>query len=169
MSWVAWKQTHLWSGAPGTTCYSSGWSTYCYNCRWLNQNVMLLSYIRVFPSIWSEKKYVFQLILFKNTCVYIFLWIAIHWVCRIDTNRSDKISVHRDAPVNRYTPTLCKTSVSPLLIHWRYCSLASLLEKLIPVCCYTVECHYNTVQFSILHRQVLFNMQVQLHTKLHKP
>ena len=46
----------------------------------------------------------FQLVSFKNTCVYSFLWIAIQWVCRIDTNRSDKISMHRDAPVNRYTP-----------------------------------------------------------------
>ena len=33
----------------------------------LSQDVTLLSYIRVFPSIWSEKKYVFQLVLFKNT------------------------------------------------------------------------------------------------------
>ena len=33
MSWVAWKQRHLWSGAPRTTCYSNGWSTYYYNCR----------------------------------------------------------------------------------------------------------------------------------------
>ena len=71
----------------------------------LSQDVTLLSYIRVFPSIWSEKKYVFQLVSFKNTCVYSFLWIAIHWVRRIDTNRSDKISMHRDAPVNRYTPS----------------------------------------------------------------
>ena len=70
-----------------------------------SQNVTLLSYIRVFPSIWSEKNYVFQLVSFKNTCVYSFLWIAIHWVCRIDTNRSDKISMHRDAPVNHYTPS----------------------------------------------------------------
>ena len=70
----------------------------------LSQDVTLLSYIRVFPSIWSEKNYVFQLVSLKNTCVYSFLWIAIHWVCRIDTNRSDKISMHRDAPVNRYTP-----------------------------------------------------------------
>ena len=70
----------------------------------LSQDVTLLSYIRVFPSIWSEKNYVFQLDSYKNTCVYSFLWIAIHWVCRIDTNRSDKISMHRDAPVNRYTP-----------------------------------------------------------------
>ena len=70
----------------------------------LSQDVPLLSYIRVFPSIWSEKNYVFQLVSFKNTCAYSFLWIAIHWVCRIDTNHSDKISMHRDAPVNRYTP-----------------------------------------------------------------
>ena len=71
----------------------------------LSQDVTLLSYIRVFPSIWSEKKYVFQLVSFKNTCVYSFLWIAIHWVRSIDTNCSDKISMHRDAPVNRYTPS----------------------------------------------------------------
>ena len=69
----------------------------------LSQDVTLLSYIRVFPSIWSEKNYVFQLVSFKNTCVYSFLWITKHWVCRIDTNRSDKISMHRDAPVNGYT------------------------------------------------------------------
>ena len=33
------------------------WSTYYYNCRWLNQNVTLLSYIRVFPYVaiwWHE-------------------------------------------------------------------------------------------------------------------
>ena len=71
----------------------------------LSQDVTLLSCIRVFPSVWSEKNYVFLLVLFKNVCVYSFLWIAIHWVCRIDTNRSDKISMHRDTPVNRYTPT----------------------------------------------------------------
>ena len=71
----------------------------------LSQDMTLLSYIRVFPSIWSEKNYMVQLVSFKNTCVYSFMWIAIHWVCRIDTNRSDKISMHRDAPVNRYTPT----------------------------------------------------------------
>ena len=70
----------------------------------LSQDVTLLSYIRVFPSIWSEKKYVFQLVSFKNTCVYSFLWIAIHWVCHINVNRSDKISMHCDARLNRYTP-----------------------------------------------------------------
>ena len=69
----------------------------------LSQDVTLLSYIRVFPSIWSEKSMCFN----KSRSripVYSFLWIAVHWVCRIDTNRSDKISMHRDAPVNRYTP-----------------------------------------------------------------
>ena len=51
----------------------------------------------------DKKKYVFWLILLKNTCAYSFMWIAIHWVCHIDTYRSDKITVHRDAPVNLYT------------------------------------------------------------------
>ena len=71
----------------------------------LSQDVTLLSYNRVFPSIWSEKNYVLLLVLFKNACVYSFLWIAIHWVCHIDMNRSDKISMYRDTTVNRYTPT----------------------------------------------------------------
>ena len=87
-----------------------------------SQNVTLLSYIRVFPSIWSEKNYVFQLVSFKNTCVYSFLWIAIHWVCRIDTNRSDKISMHRDAPVNRYTPIWnCHLPIIVLIVHVSFC------------------------------------------------
>ena len=47
----------------------------------------------------------FRLILFNNTCVCSFLWIGIHCVYHIDTNCGNKISVHRDAPVNCYTPT----------------------------------------------------------------
>ena len=47
-------------------------------------------------------KKVFWLILF-NTCAYSFMWIVIHWIHCIDTYHSDKISVHRNGPVNRYT------------------------------------------------------------------
>ena len=103
MSWVAWKQRHLWSGAPRTTCYSSGWSTYYYNCRCWAKTWLCWVILEYFHQS-DQKNYVFQLVSFKNTCVYSFLWIAIHWVCHIDTNHSDKISMHRDAPVNRYTP-----------------------------------------------------------------
>ena len=48
------------------------------------------------------------------------MWIAIHWVCCIDTNRRDKISMHRDAPVNRYTPSChqSKNSLWVLAIRW---------------------------------------------------
>ena len=60
-------------------------------------------YIRLFPSTWSEKN-MFWLILFKNSYAYSFMWIAIQWVCCIDTYRSDKIPMHRDASANRYTP-----------------------------------------------------------------
>ena len=104
MSWVAWKQRHLWSGAPRTTCYSSGWSIYYYNCRCWAKTWLCWVILEYFHQSDQKKNYVFQLDSYKNTCVYSFLWIAIHWVCRIDTNRSDKISMHRDAPVNRYTP-----------------------------------------------------------------
>ena len=105
MSWVAWKQRHLWSGAPCTTCYSSGWSTYYYNCRCWAKTCLCWVILEYFHQSDQKKNYVIQLVSFKNTCAYSFLWIAIHWVCRIDTNRSDKISLHRDAPVNRYIPT----------------------------------------------------------------
>ena len=60
----------------------------------------------------------FQLVSFKNTCVYSFLWIGIHWVCRIDTNRSDKILMHHDAPVNRYTPRQWLDAVRQQAITW---------------------------------------------------
>ena len=50
------------------------------------------------------KKYVFWLILFKNTYAYSFMRIEIPCVCHFYMYHSDKISVHRDAPVNRYTP-----------------------------------------------------------------
>ena len=54
----------------------------------------------------SEKKYMFLLIIFKNTCACSFMWIGIHWVCCINTYRINKISVHRDAPVTRCTGEL---------------------------------------------------------------
>ena len=56
----------------------------------------------------------FWLILLKNNCAYSFMWIAIYmyWVPRIDTYRGDKISMHRDAPVNRYTPILQADSMT---------------------------------------------------------
>ena len=98
-SWVAWKQRHLWSGALRTTCGSSGQSNYYYNCRWLNRNTTLLSI-----SINLINKRVFWLIVFKNTCAYSFMWIPIYWVCRINMNHRDKISMHHDAPVNHYSP-----------------------------------------------------------------
>ena len=65
------------------------------------------------------KKYVLWLwfTLFKNTCAYNFKWIVIHWVCRIDTYHSDKRSVHRDALVNRYTPSLGDWSFIKIVYH----------------------------------------------------
>ena len=108
MLWVAWKQRHLWSEVPHTTCYSSGWSTYYYNCHWLDGNMTLPNFSKSISDYFhqpGQKKYVFWLILFKNSYAYSFMWIAIQWVCRIDTYRSDKILMHRDASVNRYTPT----------------------------------------------------------------
>ena len=44
---------------------------------------------KLFPSIWSEKKYVFWLILITNTCAYSFMWITIPWVRRFDMYHSD--------------------------------------------------------------------------------
>ena len=38
-----------------------------------------------------RKKYVFLFTLFKNTCAYNYMWIAIQWVCRIDMYHSNKI------------------------------------------------------------------------------
>ena len=51
--------------------------------------------------IW--KKYVLLFVIFKNACASSFMWFVIHWVCCIDTYHKDKISVCRNAPVNRYT------------------------------------------------------------------
>ena len=96
---VAGKQ---WSGVQHTTCYSSGWSTYYYNCHCLNQNMILLSYIRVFPSIWSEKNVCFDLSFSRYFCLFFHVNGDIHSVYPIDMYR-DKISVHHDAPVNHYT------------------------------------------------------------------
>ena len=109
MPWVAWKQRHLWSEVPHTTCYSSGRSTYYYNCRWLDGNMTLPNFSKSKSDYFhqpGQKKYVFWLILFKNSYAYSFMSITIQWVCCIDTYRSDKISMHRDASVNRYTPTV---------------------------------------------------------------
>ena len=120
MSWVAWKLLLQWM------------EYLLLQLPMLSQDVTLLSYIRVFPSIWSEKT-VFQLVSFKNTCVYSFLWIAIHWVCRIDTNRSDKISMHRDAPVNRYTPTndtICRHRSGSTFAQIMACCLRALSHYL---------------------------------------
>ena len=64
----------------------------------------LLSYIRVLHQS-DQKKFVFWFIILKNTSAYSFMCTEIHWVCCIDMYRSDKISVHRGAPVNRYTST----------------------------------------------------------------
>ena len=115
MSWVAWKQRHLWSGAPRPTCYSSGWNTYYYNCWCWAKTWLCWVILEYFHQSDQKKNYVFQLVSFKNTCAYRFLWIALHWVCRIDTNRSNKISMHRDAPVNRYTPTIKNTMYFQIL------------------------------------------------------
>ena len=53
--------------------------------------LLLVEPIRDFTELYQSisiimiRKYVFGLILFKNTYAYDFMWIAIHWVCRIDT------------------------------------------------------------------------------------
>ena len=60
-------------------------------------------YIGLFPLIWS-KRCVFWWIHIERTCASRSMGIAIRWVCRIDMYRCDKISVYRDAPVNRYSP-----------------------------------------------------------------
>ena len=85
----------------------------------------------------QKKKYVFRLILFKNTCVYSFLWIAIHWVCRIDRNRSDKISVHRDAPLNHYTPI---NSLRPADVIWHLRYWPTSVQVM--ACCLMASSHY---------------------------
>ena len=51
-----------------------------------------------------RKKYVLWFIFAKNTYAYSFMWLEQHWVCHIDRYHSDKMLVHRDALVNRYTP-----------------------------------------------------------------
>ena len=84
--------THV-DGVPTTTT-AAGWhkTWFCWVIsEYLHQS--------------GPKKYVFWLILLKNNCAYSFMWITIYWVPHIDTYRGDKISMHRDAPVNRYTPT----------------------------------------------------------------
>ena len=128
MSWVAWKQRHLWSGALRTTCYSSGWSY--YNCRCWAKTWFCWVILEYFHLI--RKKYVFQLVSFKNTSVYSFLWIAIHWVCRNDTNRSDKISMHCDALVNRIVTPLLYNMVGRVHDTW------SCYRKIIWCCLHSV-------------------------------
>ena len=46
----------------------------------VEQNVTL-------PHFDQKKKYVFWLILFKNTYVFSFIWIMVHWVHRIDVTK----------------------------------------------------------------------------------
>ena len=72
-------------------------------------------FVELYQSIYINlvrKNYVFWLILLKNNCAYSFMWIAIYWVPRIDTYRGDKISMHHDAPVNRYTPSVPVKKIS---------------------------------------------------------
>ena len=85
--------THV-DGVPSTTT-AAGW----------HKNVIFFKLYQSIHINLVRKKYVFWLILLKNNCAYSFMWIAIYWVPRIDTYRGDKILMHYDSPVNRYTPT----------------------------------------------------------------
>ena len=115
LAWVAWKQTPVIRSAAHNLLLP--WMEYLLLQMPLvgrkhDFAQLFQVYIRLLPSTWPEKNMCFDWS-FSRIVMHIhsFMWIAIQWVCRIDTYCSDKILMHRWIVTPLPTRVSCRVSV----------------------------------------------------------